>query len=244
MGKKSVKELKNELFSGTVIGFVDLELSASDASTKKVEAKAAAINARVTAKVEARKVQRQAEQQAEQQASAGGDKSTNIQFTGDAVVDFIKKQEGFMPNAYKDATGYSIGYGHFIKPNEKHLQNATLSEADATALLKKDIKEHQDPWMNRLKVPITDGQKIALTSLAFNIGPYGGKSGKGGVFGIVDLINDGKMQQAADRFLLFDKYRTQKDGPLMTNEALSRRRKTERGLFLGKLDPKSTKLKV
>jgi len=156
--------------------------------------------------------------------------------TGDPVVDFIKRKEAFVSQVYLDAVGKeTIGFGHLVTPEEKRsgaFSGKTITEVQADDLLRKDIKAHQDPWMRRLKVPITDAQKAALTSLAFNVGPSGGKSGKGGVFGIVDLLNEGRTKEAADKFLQYDKAHSQATNQVVQLPALAKRRQQERDVFL------------
>ncbi len=162
--------------------------------------------------------------------------------TGDPVVDFIKRQEGYVPEPYVDVSGLSVGYGHLLTPQERNqgtFSNRLLSEPEADELLRKDIKAHQDPWMSRLKVPITDAQKVALTSFAFNVGAGGGKTGKGGIFGIVDLINQGNIGGAADKLLEFNKVKNPATQQYETHAGLSERRRTEREIFLSDSPPTS-----
>ncbi|RLB75254.1 MAG: hypothetical protein DRH24_19900, partial [Deltaproteobacteria bacterium] len=90
------------------------------------------------------------------------------------ALDRYKAKEGFRAEVYTDTTGNkTIGYGHKIKPDEKHLLGASLSEEDATALLAKDVAEHDEallanePWVAELP---EDKQK-AIKDMAFNMGP-------------------------------------------------------------------------
>ena len=66
--------------------------------------------------------------------------------TGD-IVDRIKKSEGLSLKAYPDAGGYSIGYGHFIKPGEEALMQGITKE-QAEALFAKDFETHKSAAMN------------------------------------------------------------------------------------------------
>ena len=52
----------------------------------------------------------------------------------------IKKNEGFRDTAYLDSLGYAtIGYGHLIKPNEKHLLIKKISKKDLLKIFIKDF---------------------------------------------------------------------------------------------------------
>ena len=79
--------------------------------------------------------------------------------------------EGFRNRAYKDSGGlYTIGIGHLIKPDEKHLITATLSDTEVWKLFYKDIQNARNIVNQKIKVPITAGLYTALVSLAFNTG--------------------------------------------------------------------------
>ena len=83
----------------------------------------------------------------------------------------IKQLEGFSEKSYVDASGRSIGYGHFIKPGEEHLQGKILSKQEAEDLLSKDISEHQKGWLDQAKaVGMNQTQIAGLTSFAYNTG--------------------------------------------------------------------------
>ena len=89
--------------------------------------------------------------------------------TGD-LVDRIKKNEGLALKPYKDAGGYSVGYGHFIKPGEEALMNGITKE-QAEALFAKDFETHKNSAMN---IPsFGDHPKYvqdALIDMTYNMG--------------------------------------------------------------------------
>lgn len=73
-------------------------------------------------------------------------------------INFLKKEEGGARlKRYKDGNGYSIGYGHFIKPEEGYL-NSGITQEKAEELLKQDLKIFVDAVNKGLKVPV----KISL----------------------------------------------------------------------------------
>ena len=80
-----------------------------------------------------------------------------------------------MPKKYKDGfinkvQQYSIGYGHQIRPNESNLLTAVLTEAQATAMLIKDLKSYEAAVNNNAKIPLNQNQFDAMVSFAYNAG--------------------------------------------------------------------------
>lgn len=140
------------------------------------------------------------------------------------VLNQLKKLEGFREDAYSDAHGYSIGYGHFIKKGEEHLMRARLSKDQAEALLREDVSAHLT-WKKFIKKDVSANQAAALTLLEYNAGAKGAVR-------IAQLINEGREAEAADVFLKYNKSRNSKDGQYMVLPALVKRREFERRLFL------------
>ena len=84
-------------------------------------------------------------------------------------LSLIKQFEGFSPYPYLDENdGYTIGYGHLIKPGE--VIKAPLSDEGGETLLKKDVRWAQEAIKRYIKVDLTVGQFDALVSFTFNIG--------------------------------------------------------------------------
>jgi GH24 family phage-related lysozyme (muramidase) len=80
----------------------------------------------------------------------------------------IKGWEGFRANVYLDVAGLpTIGYGHLIKPHESF---TTITEAQASVLLAKDVSSAENAVNKYVKVPLTQNQFDALVSFAFNVG--------------------------------------------------------------------------
>lgn len=59
------------------------------------------------------------------------------------LAERIKGAEGLRLQAYPDAGGYSIGYGHFIKPNEMNALAGGITKEQAEALFNSDFIEHK-----------------------------------------------------------------------------------------------------
>jgi GH24 family phage-related lysozyme (muramidase) len=149
--------------------------------------------------------------------------------TGDLVVDLLKSMEGFESMARPDPVGIpTIGYGHALQSKEElaRWKGKTISEAEATQLLRKDIKEHQAGAIKGLKVPVSSEQMAAMTLFAFNLG-----KDSSGLKKIVQLTNEGKTEEAANKFLLYTKA-TNKKGKKVELGGLVKRRGLESGLFL------------
>ena len=90
--------------------------------------------------------------------------------TGD-IVNRIKKNEGLSLQPYADAGGYSIGYGHFIKPGEEALMNGITKE-QAEALFARDFEIHRNaatriPGFSEAPRTVQD----ALIDMTYNMGP-------------------------------------------------------------------------
>lgn len=90
---------------------------------------------------------------------------------GNAGLELIKKFEGCRLTAYKDAVGvWTIGYGHTSGVTE----GMTITQAQADAFLKSDCQKFANYVDNTSYVPITnsltDNQRDALISFAFNLG--------------------------------------------------------------------------
>lgn len=97
--------------------------------------------------------------------------SVNNLVTSDEGIRFIAGQEGFSPNKYKDAAGYSIGYGHFIKPSDPaSIQNGPISQEIALELLRSDVKKAEAAVRKYITVPLTQSQFDALVDFTYNCG--------------------------------------------------------------------------
>lgn len=121
-------------------------------------------------------------------------KTTNLS-TSDAAVNFIKSQEGLSLKACKaipSETYWTIGYGHYgaeVKANQ------TITEPEAEALLRKDLKVFESAINNCIKVKLTQSQFDACVSLAYNIG-----TGAFAESDIVKFINSNKFGHACVDF--------------------------------------------
>ncbi len=80
----------------------------------------------------------------------------------------VAKFEGFEPQAYIPVAGDvpTIGFGH----TEGVQMGQTITKEAALTLLREDVRTAEDAVRSCVKVPLTQGEMNAYTSLAFNIG--------------------------------------------------------------------------
>lgn len=136
------------------------------------------------------------------------------------AADFIAQWEGFEGTAYRCPAGvWTIGYGHTGGVRE----GDTVTEEEARDILKADIGEVARQLLPYVNVPLTEGQGIALISLAFNVGAsyVTGHCPK-----LMRALNAEDYEGCADEFLDI----TRAGGAEL--EGLKRRRQAEHDLFL------------
>jgi lysozyme len=139
-----------------------------------------------------------------------------FEWVAQSTIDLITHFEGFRTKAYQDHRGnWTIGVGHLIRPQDRHLLHTELSEEQVMGILHRDLKKCSDALESALKVMVTRTQADALHSLCHNIGPDRMVRSK-----VVQHLNNGDTQRAADAFMNW------------TNPGLKKRRQAERALFL------------
>lgn len=138
------------------------------------------------------------------------------------AMNFIGHYEGLRLKAYRCPGGvWTIGYGHTqgVKAGD------TCTAEDAASWLIEDIADHQSRLARYVNMPVTEGQFIALTSIAFNIGVTRLLKSK-----LLRKLNTGDIRGAAKEFLDFDL----SNGKRLPG--LTKRRKAESDLFLDEYD--------
>lgn len=142
------------------------------------------------------------------------------------AIKIIKEFEGFESQAYIDTDGRPvIGYG-LANINNKPVKigdRITLNQAEAE--LNKQLQKIQQELDQTVKVKLSDRQKSALASLAFNVGVKFIQDST-----LVSKLNAGDYHGAANEFLRWDKANIQ--GSYLQLPGLTRRRQAERQLFL------------
>ena len=94
-----------------------------------------------------------------------------MRHVSEAGLDLIKRFEGFSPKIYICPAGYpTIGYGHVVLAHEQDQFAAGVTQAEATELLRKDVRIAERAVLRLISVPLTGGQFDALVSFTFNLG--------------------------------------------------------------------------
>lgn len=145
-----------------------------------------------------------------------------------AGIDLIKRFEGFMATAYKDAVNvWTIGYGHTNMAGHPEVRRGmTITVGEGEMILKKDLVTYERAVINSLGDHIdklSDNQFAACVSLCYNVGPGNFRRSS-----VVKAIEEDNLNKAARKFLLWNKA----GGRVL--KGLVRRREAERKLFLRK----------
>lgn len=138
-------------------------------------------------------------------------------------LNIIKEFEGLILNAYDDGVSvWTIGYGTIRYPNGTRVKRGdkiTLEQAEQ--YLRHDLSNFEDTVNSLVKVPLTQNQFDALTSLVYNIGSSAFSKST-----LLKKLNAKDYKGAADQFLVWNKAGGR------TLQGLINRRTKERQLFL------------
>ena len=150
------------------------------------------------------------------------------------AIKLIKEFEGFSSKPYLDMAGVAtIGYGETQYPDgtKVTLEDPEISEDYADHLLMLDLCERAekiDEFLNRYKINLTDNQRGALLSFAYNLGTDRVTT-SGSVHNYLKLKQLVKIPYALS---LYVKARNAKTGEKEVLDGLKRRRREEIGLWL------------
>ena len=91
------------------------------------------------------------------------------------LIKRIKKNEGFSSTPYKDQLGFlTIGYGHLILPNEKHLKEGRQPKKKLEKIFIQDFKSSINDYEKYLKKKTTNKkEEELLIEMVFQIGVKG-----------------------------------------------------------------------
>lgn len=129
-----------------------------------------------------------------------------------------------LDNRGKESGNWTIGYGHEIRKGETFPPDG-LSQKDAEILLDHDIREAENAVRYQVKVPLTQPQFDALTSLTYNLG-----YGRFGKSALLKVLNAGDYEGAAEKFKDYAGSRD-RDGKLEVKPGSPKRRLQEETLF-------------
>lgn len=136
-------------------------------------------------------------------------------------IALIKQFEGCRLTAYKAVSTekyYTIGYGHYGSDVTKSM---TITQAQAEALLKEDLKIYEKAVNDLVKVDITQNMFDALVSFTYNCGSGALKTST-----LLKKLNSKDYLGAAEEFLKWNK-----SGGTVLSGLINRREK-EKALFL------------
>jgi lysozyme len=158
---------------------------------------------------------------------ASGDTRDDSRYISQRGIDLIKHFEGCYLTAYKDSVGvWTIGYGHtgLVHKDGTVKAGRKITQAEAEELLRYDLRNFAKRVQEGTTAPLTDDQFAALVSFDFNTGGFLKST-------LRAKLNQGLYAAAADELLKWDKAGGR------TLSGLTRRRRSERRLFLGEAEP-------
>jgi lysozyme len=144
--------------------------------------------------------------------------------------EFIKSKEGFREKAYQDEGGkWTIGYGFTSIDGVPVKEGDTITKEDAEFQMDRILAQHQS-YKSKITRPLTPYQEDALSSFEFNLGsgvwnqPRGKK--------IIEAINDGDFNTAAELWRTYNKVKNPKTGKYEESRGLVNRREQEANMLV------------
>lgn len=139
------------------------------------------------------------------------------QWNPTTAAPFLKEKEGLRLRAYKDIGGvWTIGYGHTGGVHAGQV----IDLKTANRILLDDIQNIAEELAPYVHVPVTQGQFVALISLAFNVGAPAVIRSR-----MLRYFNAGNMEKMRIEFLDFNRVNR------VPNDTLTRRRQSELDLM-------------
>ena len=124
---------------------------------------------------------------------------------------------------YRDLGGrWTVGYGHLLGVDEPR---EPITQEEAADLFYLDLQITAQGVARLIYLPLEQRQFDALCAFAFNVG-----LGNLAVSTLRKRVNGGYMDEAADQFLVWNKYKDS-SGAYIESRGLRRRREAERALF-------------
>jgi lysozyme len=142
--------------------------------------------------------------------------------TGTLGKNLIKEFEGFRAVAYVCPAGIvTVGYGTTKIQGVPVQLGSKVTTEEADVFLEQDLKLFEDTVNQNVLVELTQNQFDALVAFVYNVGAGNFRKST-----LLKKLNEGKLSEAAEQFLKWDKAGGKKLA------GLTRRRKAERELFL------------
>ena len=102
-----------------------------------------------------------------------GEEYTDL-ISSQELIDIIKDFEGFSATPYRDNSQWTVGYGSYCGDSDDPKPNIRLTEKEAEARLRKDLRKTYEPIVNNYCESIgkqpTQNQFDALVDLTYNLG--------------------------------------------------------------------------
>lgn len=139
------------------------------------------------------------------------------------AVPFIKSHEGCRLTSYRDPAGvWTVGYGATrLASGNPVMRNVRITQEQADDLLKSELERLRGVLAQYIRVPVTEGQFIALLDFAYNCGEGALRRST-----LLKLLNAGKVVNAGYEFRRW----ARAGGRELPG--LVRRREAEKELFL------------
>jgi lysozyme len=140
----------------------------------------------------------------------------------EAGIKLIQDFEGLVLETYLCSAGVpTIGYGHTSAAGEPLVTpGMKITKAQADAIFRRDVETYCNGVRGALQVEVNDNQFSAMVSLAYNIGVAAFAQSS-----VLRFVNEGRMEEAAASFALWNKA----GGQVL--RGLVRRRAAEAELF-------------
>lgn len=142
--------------------------------------------------------------------------------TSSTGKNIIKEFEGFRAIAYLCPAGvWTVGYGSTRLNDKPVVKGTKITTEEAELFLEQDLKKFEDVVRQSVSIELTQNQFDALVCFVYNVGVGNFKKST-----LLKKLNVGKLAEAADEFLKWDKSKGK------SLSGLTRRRQAERSLFL------------
>jgi GH24 family phage-related lysozyme (muramidase) len=144
------------------------------------------------------------------------------------TLEFMKKHEGFRPNAYWDYKQFSVGYGSGTHTDGKPVsKNTKVTEEQAHDMMVHHIKNRIIPKVEKYSIweKMNDNERGGFTSFLYNVGEHviGSKNHPT----INSAIHSGDVRKVYDAMALYNKV-TDSKGNRSVSRGLQARREAER----------------
>ena len=150
--------------------------------------------------------------------------NTPFALVSDKLFNVISSLEGFIAVPIWDYMQYSVGYGSGYNWDQKRpvLKTDIIDKATAKKWLLLEAQDKYEFVMNKVRVPVTDNQLLAMASFTYNVGEDAFAKST-----LLRLLNEGQNKDIVAK--QFDRW-VYAGGKV--SEGLKKRRNAEKQLFL------------